>query len=360
MSRVVLVTGVSRDLGARLARSLAADSQRTVIGLDHTPPRRDLGPVTFVRADLRSPVVATVLEQHAIDTVVHCAWVEADGVGTTAAKEANVLGTMQLVAACQQAPSVRKVILRSTGRIYGSSPLDPVRYREDTHPRRPPRSGPPRDAVDMELFVNGLATRRDDVIVTVLRLANLMGRDVQSALTRWLAMPVVPRPLGYNARLQFLHPADAVEALATVVEHDVPGTFNVAADDTVTLTQALRILGRPTVSLWSETPGLLALGRRAKFIHFSTDELRGITWGRVLETRAFADATGYRPHYTSRRALEEFAAFAPPGLITGERIDRTMGHLSRVLAPLSAAESSARAARLAGARTVPLRRGAHE
>lgn len=334
MSRVVLVTGVSRELGARLARSLAAGGHHEVIGLDLTPPRRDLGDVKLVRADLRSPALPGVLERHRVDTVVHCG-LQADEVLTSpvAAKEANILGTMQLVAACQQAEGVRKVVLRSTGQVYGSSPLDPARFAEDTGPRRPPRSGPARDAMEMESLVSGLGQRRPDIVVTVLRLANLMGGDVDSSLTRWLALPVVPRPLGFNARLQFLHPADAVRALTTVVERDVPGVFNVAADDTLTLTQVLRILGRPALSMPGNSPGLRTLGRRAKFLRFSSEQLRGVTWGRLLDARSFARATGFVPHYSSRRAVEEFATLAAPGMLTGERIDRAVAQVTRALVP---------------------------
>ena len=44
MAQVVMVTGVSRDAGARCARRLAADPAiGTVIGIDVVPPRAELG-----------------------------------------------------------------------------------------------------------------------------------------------------------------------------------------------------------------------------------------------------------------------------------------------------------------------------
>ena len=72
MGRVVLVTGVCRDLGGRYARRIAAhpDVDR-VIGVDVVPPRRDLGDVRFVRADIRNPVIAKVIAAEDVDTVVH-------------------------------------------------------------------------------------------------------------------------------------------------------------------------------------------------------------------------------------------------------------------------------------------------
>ena len=72
MGRVVLVTGVSRDLGGRFARLLADDpGVDRVIGVDVVPPRGDIGDVSFVRADIRNPVIAKVIAKEDVDTVVH-------------------------------------------------------------------------------------------------------------------------------------------------------------------------------------------------------------------------------------------------------------------------------------------------
>src|SRR3954447_15701873 len=104
MGRVVLVTGVARDLGGRLARQVAdrADVDR-VVGVDVAPSRRDLGEVRFVRADIRNPVIAKVIATEGVDTVVHLGVIATPSTagGRTLMKEINVIGTMQLLAACQ-------------------------------------------------------------------------------------------------------------------------------------------------------------------------------------------------------------------------------------------------------------------
>ncbi|MGH3471108.1 MAG: NAD-dependent epimerase/dehydratase family protein, partial [Nocardioidaceae bacterium] len=138
MSRVVLVTGVCRDLGGRFAHRLAEhpDVQR-VIGVDVVPPRRDLGEVRFVRADIRSPVISKVIAAEGVDTVVHLSVIATPGGagGRALMKEINVIGTMQLLAACQKAPSLERLVVKSSSAVYGTSPRDPAMFTEDTGPK---------------------------------------------------------------------------------------------------------------------------------------------------------------------------------------------------------------------------------
>ena len=123
---VVLVTGVSRHLGGRLAALLAGDpSIERVIGVDTVPPPRELtlGRTEFVRADIRNPLIAKVIATAAVDTVVHLnitALPRAAG-GRASMKEMNVIGTMQLLAACQKSASVRQLVVKSSTAVYGSS-----------------------------------------------------------------------------------------------------------------------------------------------------------------------------------------------------------------------------------------------
>ena len=154
------------------------------------------------------------------------------------------MGAMQLFAACQKAPSVRRVILKSTSEVYGSSPRDPVMFTDDGSSRRPPGEGFAQDSVDIEGYARGLARRRPDLAVTILRLANMIGPAMDTALSRFLASPVVPSVLGYDARLQLLHEQDALGVLERATMAGKSGTFNVGAAGIIMMSQAIRRSGR--------------------------------------------------------------------------------------------------------------------
>ena len=101
MGRTVLVTGVSRYLGGRMAAQLAADPQiSTVIGVDVVAPDEPLPGIEFVRADIRNPVIAKVMGEAGVDTVVHMGVIATpkQAGGRSTMKEINVIGTMQLLA----------------------------------------------------------------------------------------------------------------------------------------------------------------------------------------------------------------------------------------------------------------------
>ncbi len=340
-----MVTGVSRDLGARFARALAADDRFDVVGVDLTPPRHDLGNVTFLRADIRNPVISKVIGSRGIDTVVHLAMVATPaGAGSRSSmKEINVIGTMQLLGACQKSDTLRKLVVQSSVSVYGASPRDPARFTEDMTPRVQPRTGFGKDSVEIETYVRGLARRRPDVVVTTLRLANLMGAGVDSQITRYLRFPVVPRVLGFDPRLQFLHPADAVDALLLATQRDLPGTFNVGADDVIMLSQALRMMGRPAVGLLpSLVPLVASMGRQARLVDFSADQIATLTYGRAMDVTRFHTETGFTPSHTSRQALEEFVAAAGPGPFNRDRVDAVLDLVGRIIGAPAGWEGAAR------------------
>ncbi|MGA8257439.1 MAG: NAD-dependent epimerase/dehydratase family protein [Nocardioides sp.] len=344
VGKVVLVTGVSRDLGRRCARAIAEDpSVARVIGVDVVPPRGDVGDVSFVRADIRNPVIAKVIAKEDVDTVVHMSVIATPGSagGRNTMKELNVIGTMQLLAACQKAPSVQNLIVKSTTTVYGASNRDPAMFTEDMEPRRPARSGYAKDVAEIEGYVRGFARRRSDCRVTLLRCANVIGPHVVSPIMSYFRLPVVPMVLGYDARMQFLHESDLMAVLQHAVSTDVAGTFNVAGDGMLMLSQAVRRLQRPFVPMPGFAVGTLGSAlRSARMADFSPEQLAFLTYGRGVDTTLMRDVLGFEPAYTTSEAFADFARGLTP---TGGRADKLLAAVAERLPSTPALEAPAEA-----------------
>lgn len=300
MAGVVLVTGASRPLGARVVEVLRADpSVERVVTVD---PADVSGP-----ADLSGTRYADVIAAEQVNTVVHLDQVHApdDAGGRVAMQETNVIGAMRLLAACQRAVGLTRIVIASTTEVYGASPTDPAVFTERAPVRGRPAGTYARDAVEVEGYARDLRERRDDIAVSILRLADIVGPGVGTPLTRYLEPPVVPVPLGHDPRLQFLHVDDAVAAIDRMAATDHPGVFNVAGPGTLTLSQALRRSGR--VLLRMPGPGLRVLGglvARAGLHRPPGDGHDLLRHGRVVDTTAIERELGWVPEYSTAAAFD--------------------------------------------------------
>jgi len=341
--RTLLVTGAARRLGAAVLRDLAAHGAGgRIVAVDPAEPGPELAVdgVEHVRLDLRAPAIATLIAKTRPDTVLHLDVLAAPAAagGRTAMKERNVIGTMQLLAACQRAPSVQRLVVKSSAAVYGCAPRDPAHFAEDTRPHRPPHSGYGKDCVEVEEYVRGFARRRPDVAVTVLRFAGHLGPGVAGPFADYLALPALPTVAGFDPRLQFVHIDDVVRALRTAASGAHPGVYNVAGAGSLTLSQVARRLGRATVPVPRfAAPWLGRVLRQFGAADFTGDQIELLTYGRVLDITRMAEEFGFAPAYTTAQALADHAKalgitpLIPPAAVRGaeERLVGLMEQFSQ-------------------------------
>ena len=241
-----------------------------VIAVDAIAPEQAtccarMGRAEFVRADIRNPFIAKVIRNGDVDTV-GCTpprrpRAHRSGGARRRSKNLNVMGAIRLVRRhAEKAPSVRRVMLKSTSEVYGLEPRSIARvdvHRGRQAAERPLARGFARDSIDIEGYARGAGTGAGPT-----SRSPSCGCQHESA-RRWTPRfrgiwraPVVPTVVGHDARLQLLHEQDALGALERATMAGKAGTFNVGALDIIMMSQAIQRAGpwsrcrAPRFALW--------------------------------------------------------------------------------------------------------------
>ena len=152
-----------RFLGDRACTSPRALAARSSTSPGSTCARR---PPTsqrteFIRADIRNPLISKLLPQTEVDTVVHCdvLLVPEPGKAPEQLHDINVIGSLQLLAACEKTETVRTIVVRGSAAIYGAEPNAPEFFTEDMARRFPFRTRFQRDVGELESYFENFSRR---------------------------------------------------------------------------------------------------------------------------------------------------------------------------------------------------------
>ena len=304
-ARRVLVTGLSTYWGGRLAQALESFPEiEAIIGVDTREPTRELERTEYVKVGNQHSLIQRIVIAAEIDTVIDTRLV-VDAIATSRsdAHENNVIGTLNILAACAGPDSpVRKLIFKSSAHWYGCEQDDPAFFTEEMGRQHPPRTAIERDVVEAEAAVADFADKHRDVTVTILRCANVLGPDVDTSHTRMFSLPMVPMIVGFDPRYQFAHEDDIVHALEHCAFNDLEGTYNVAADGVLALSEMISLLGKRYLPILPPLgTGLVVGPLRRLGVRVPDEMLNQLRFGRGLDNRKLK-ATGFRYQYTSREA----------------------------------------------------------
>lgn len=309
-ARRVLITGLSTYWGGRLAQALESFAEiEAIVGVDSKDPTRELERTEFVKVSNQHGLIQRIVRAARIDTVIDTRLVvDSTTTGRREAHENNVIGTMNVLAACSGPDSpVRKFIFKSSAHVYGCEQDDPAFFTEPMTRSRRPITAIERDVVEAEEAVIDFAVKQPRVTVTVLRCTNVLGPDVRTSFSRMFALPLVPMVLGFDPRCQFIHEDDVVHALEHAAINDTPGVFNVAGDGVLALSEVIGLLGKhpaPLLPPWGT--GLLSGPLRSLGLRIPDEMLNQLRFGRGLDNRRFR-ASGFDYGYTSRESVVAFA-----------------------------------------------------
>jgi UDP-glucose 4-epimerase len=314
--RRVLITGIASYLGTELARRLEDDPEvEYVAGLDTKRPKAQLRSTELIEADIRDPEIAQLVAPTGVDTVVHNQIVRQPGPGMSAraAHDINVIGSLQLLAACERIDTLRAIVVRGSAGIYGAEPAAPQFFTEDMARLYPLRTRFQRDVAEIENLFETFRRRHEGVVCSMLRYQLSIGPGHRTQITRYLSLPAVPTYLGFDPRIQLIHEQDALDALVAAVLNPVRGAVNVAARGTVGLTKMIRLARRPMLPVPAPLFGTTSqLGHRLGLFSFSPDFRRLLRYGRAVDTTRLTEEVGFTPRYTTVDAVRDYAGAREP------------------------------------------------
>ena len=301
----VAVTGINSYFAGTVLPKLEADPEiERIVGVDIKPMKAKSGKTDFHLEDVRSPNIKSLFQ--GVDTVLHLAFIVEEIHDKKKTHEINVEGSMYVFRACVEC-GVRKVVYPSSTASYGSHPDNPIGMTEEYPLKANEDSYYSSDKLAVELFMKEFFKDHPGIVLTVFRPPVIVGPNLSNfaadVFTRKVSFCIRER----DPKIQFLHEEDLGEALYLAIKKDIPGTFNIAADDHSTMRSMTRISGTRLIKLpsWVLKP-LANLFFALRLERGSQGWVSLMEHPVVVNNEKFKKVSGWQPRYATEEAFRNF------------------------------------------------------
>jgi UDP-glucose 4-epimerase len=231
MGKKVAITGATSYCALSLLPKLQADPDvEEIIGIGRRPWVGGFDKVTYYREDIGSKKLFDILK--GVDTVYHLAFIVAEIYDKVKTLDISINGSKNVFQACAE-NKVRKVIYTSSMTAYGSGfhRDNLLEFTEDAELKRNADNYYNPSKLDVENFVTDFFQDYPDVTLTVLRTGLLVGPNIDNMFSDLRSMKITALPAGRTTHNQMISENDLGDALYLAFVKDLPGVYNVAADD---------------------------------------------------------------------------------------------------------------------------------
>jgi UDP-glucose 4-epimerase len=219
----------------------------------------------------------------------------------------NVLGTRHMLGLCQRF-GVERVVSISSFHVYGAHEHNPIGIREDAPLRAGARFPELIDLVEVDHTVSNFVWRQEEVSTVLLRPVHIVGPRLRNRASKLLTSEYVPRLIGFDPMLQFLHEEDAARAIVVAMRSPRRGVYNLAGEGTVAYSHAIRNAGGRPLPLPHVVarPFVRGFGRiKLSFPHYLVDYFRYPT---IIDDSAFRRDFRWEPTVSTVDALRSLRA----------------------------------------------------
>jgi UDP-glucose 4-epimerase len=308
-ARSVLVTGASGLVGRQVVGRLArAGIATTALDLREPGPGDRMEGVCYEARDIRDSGLEKLLEERAVDTVVHLAAVVTPGPRSSRELEygIDVLGTREVVAACVRA-GVTQLVYTSSGAAYGYHADNPALLRE-TDPLRGNETF--AYAWHKRLAEEELARQREEhpgLAQLVFRVGTILGERVASPITALFERRFIVGVRGSASPFVLIWDEDVAACIEKGIRERRAGIFNLTGDGAIALSEIARRLGKvylplPGAVLGSALGILHGLGLSAR----GAEQVDFLRYRPVLSNEALKREFGFTPRFSSEECFEHY------------------------------------------------------
>jgi UDP-glucose 4-epimerase len=249
----ILIIGIAGGLAQMTARLILTEHPDwEIIGIDSrnissVPLLKGLTPINlkYSRGNFEN-----LFRTHNFDVVYHLGRIShSSNEQNVLAKriDLSVMGTNRILELCERS-GVKKVIILSTFHVYGALSDNSIFLGEDAPLRASIRHPELRDVIEMDqICTNWMWKNQKSISTVVLRPCNIIGTQIQNAMTRFLSGPIALSPMDYNPFFQFIHEFDMAHILYKSLDAVPTGTYNVAGNDFISLREALHVVGTKSI-----------------------------------------------------------------------------------------------------------------
>ncbi len=307
----VLITGGSGFLGTSVGAGLEA-AGHTVISADLRPvTTTGVASVTLDVTDADG--VRALLTEHRPEAVVHLAAIVTPGKDSDreAERRVDVDGTRNVIAGCVAA-GVGRLVVSSSGAAYGYHPDNPEWITEDQPVRGSVEFAYSDHKAQVEQLLADARREHSDLEQVVLRIGTILGERVDNQITALFFKKRLLGIRGAESPFVFIWEEDVVAIMQRAVVGEVTGTFNVAGDGALPITEIAERLGKAV--LWLPDPllrAVLAVGTALGVSRYGPEQTRFLKHRPVLDNTRLREVFGYTPARTSAEAFEAWLAAHP-------------------------------------------------
>lgn len=316
-TRNVLITGASGYLGsltiAALSRRIphAEAESLKVVALDvrEVPAAERAIGIHYVTCDVRSPALAHILSDYAIDTIVHLASIVTPGKKSNREFEysVDVLGTKNVLEAAVAA-GVQRIIVTSSGAAYGYYPDHPAALTEEDAIRGNEAFAYAYHKRLVEEMLAQYRTTHPELEQVVFRVSTILGATVRNQITNLFEQKRLITIKGSESPFVFAWDQDVVGAILKAIEpNSKAGIYNVTGDGTLTIPQIADILGKRYVRLspiWIRWA--LYVLKKLRLSQYGPEQVNFLRYRPVLDNTRLKKIFGYVPQKTTREVFLYF------------------------------------------------------